>query len=306
MAKNYITVDGGTTNTRIRLVSDRTIVDSVHNHVGARDGADALKTALKNGIRSLLERNGLSPENICRILASGMITGEFGLVNLPHLTAPAGIKELHEGMYESVFPEISPIPFCFIRGVRTQGNTLAETDMMRGEETELMGLLQEGTGLYVLPGSHSKLIQTDDAGRITAFSTMLTGEMIAALSSGTILKDAVTLDEHDIKEEPLMQGYQYARQYGINEALFKVRVLKNLFQSSPAERYSFFIGVVLADEISSILRHSVCSIIVAGRSALKKATVLLLQQLTDIPVCTVPDSEADTASTIGAIKIYEY
>ena len=46
---------------------------------------------------------------------------------------------------------------------------------------------------YVLPGSHSKLIHVDGAGRIVDFTTMLTGEMIAALSQNTILKDAVYL-----------------------------------------------------------------------------------------------------------------
>lgn len=82
-----------------------------------------------------------------------------------------------------------------VPGVKTEGETIADADMMRGEETELIGLMEhlERAAVYVLPGSHSKLIHVDAAGRIVDFTTMLTGEMIAALSQNTILKDAVHL-----------------------------------------------------------------------------------------------------------------
>ena len=82
-----------------------------------------------------------------------------------------------------------------VPGVKTEGETIADADMMRGEETELIGLMEhlESAAVYVLPGSHSKLIHVDGAGRIVDFTTMLTGEMIAALSQNTILKDAVYL-----------------------------------------------------------------------------------------------------------------
>ena len=69
-----------------------------------------------------------------------MITSEFGLYNLPHITVPAGIKELYDAMKEVTIPEISEIPFVFIPGVKVTGEGLHKTDMMRGEETELVGL----------------------------------------------------------------------------------------------------------------------------------------------------------------------
>ena len=82
-----------------------------------------------------------------------------------------------------------------VPGVKTEGETIADADMMRCEETELIGLMEhlESAAVYVLPGSHSKLIHVDGAGRIVDFTTMLTGEMIAALSQNTILKDAIYL-----------------------------------------------------------------------------------------------------------------
>ena len=43
----YITIDGGTTNTRINLVKDRQIIDNVKLSVGARSTIDN-KDLLKN------------------------------------------------------------------------------------------------------------------------------------------------------------------------------------------------------------------------------------------------------------------
>jgi 2-dehydro-3-deoxygalactonokinase len=236
-----------------------------------------------------------------------MITSEFGLCTLPHIEAPAGVRELHDAMHEVPLPEITSIPFVFIRGVKTVG-ALEETDMMRGEETELCGLMPEGTrdALYVLPGSHSKLIETDREGRIVRFSTMLTGEMIAALSAGTILKDAIDLSIKETDEQALIDGCRYAMEKGINEALFKVRILKNLFQKTPVEVYSFFLGAILADEISTILRSSQHLVVIGGKAQIKRATAHLLSKLSDKEIAVLDDETVDACVVHGAIKIYEY
>ena len=204
--KAYVTVDGGTTNTRVTLVRDGRVCDTVKIALGARksmEGTGELKAAIRDAISSLLARSGLAPTDVSRILASGMITSEYGLCPLPHAEAPAGIRELHDSMHEILLPDVSEIPFVFIRGVKQLGTSVADTDMMRGEESELYGITDgtEGKTLYVLPGSHSKLIETDGEGRISRFSTMLTGEMLAAVATGTILKDAVDLSVSEFDEK---------------------------------------------------------------------------------------------------------
>lgn len=307
--KRYLTVDGGTTNTRVTLVCDRIPIETVRIPIGARAGMDdpnALPNALREAIASLLARHALSEKDIMRVLASGMITSEFGLCSLPHLTAPAGIRELHDGMHEITLESITTIPFVFIRGVKTVG-TLTETDMMRGEETELYGLISEVTPntLYILPGSHSKLIETDGDARITHFATMLTGEMIAALSSGTILKDAVDLSIQEYDKDALIDGCHYAMQKGISEALFKVRILKNLFQKTPVEVYSFFLGAILAAEIEAIIASPARHVVIGGKAQIKRATETLLYAVSDKSVTVISDADVDVSSARGAIRIYE-
>ena len=305
----YITIDGGTTNTRISLVKDGKVADILKNKVGARNGIDdrqLLRITVKEGIEKLLERNHVKTEEICRILASGMITSEFGLCNVEHIMAPAGIKELHDTMYETVLPDITEIPFTFIRGVKIKGECVEETDVMRGEETELMGILQDAGCAYILPGSHSKMIRTDEQGRIAAFATALTGEMIAALSQQTILKDAVDLSVEVFDRDYLLQGYRCCEQQGINKALFKARLLKTQFGRSKEQIYSYFMGIVLHDEIEEVLRWDAKKIVIGGRKQIKEALQMLIQDTSDTEVVCIPDEEVEHANIRGMIKTIEY
>ncbi len=304
----YITIDGGTTSTRVRILENRQIIDSVKLDMGvlaASENREMYVSALKDAVDKLLKENGSC--KVEKILASGMITSEFGLCNLPHIKTPAGIGELHDSMHETLIPEISDIPFVFIRGVKTDCDDAVGFDMMRGEETELIGILNSRYGecIYVLPGSHSKIIKTDERGRITNFSTMLTGEMIAALSKGTILKDAVDLSVSEVNREYLLKGYKCAKAEGINKALFKVRILKNIFGCSKDEVYSFFMGVILCDEISSITKDESKNVVIGGRAQIKSAMALILKEETDKNVIELSEKTVDYSTSIGMIKVYE-
>ncbi len=304
---NYITVDGGTTNTRVSLVCDRKIIDTKKMRVGAgnRD-LNLLKNSIKEAISSLLCEHGCTEKDILRILASGMITSEYGLCNLKHVSAPAGIEELHASMHEVVIPEISEIPFVFIRGVKTEGD-IESSDMMRGEETELIGILENEKvdTVYVLPGSHSKLIRVDALGRIVDIGTMLTGEMIAALSGHTILKDSVDLGVKDTDGEYLLRGYEYCSKRGINEALFKVRVLKNILAASTEQTYSFFIGVVLASEIQSIIESASERVVISGQAQIARALFLILKASCKKDIVLLDKEKTEYSTVLGAIRIYE-
>ena len=235
-----------------------------------------------------------------------MITSESGLCSLPHILAPAGVAELHAAMHEVVLPEISEIPFVFLRGVKISDGTLAGTDMMRGEETETVGTDAGKDALLILPGSHSKLIRTDSAGRICDFETLLSGEMMWALSKDTILADAFSFGACVWCEDALLDGYRYACARGVNAALFKVRVLRNLCGGSEDEAYSFFMGATLADEIAEVLRLAPLRIVIGGKAAIREPMAAILSHVTSIPVSALTDEEVALAPSRGAIRIYEY
>ena len=305
--KRYLTIDGGTTNTRLYLVEDRNIVAREKLGVGARDGKAAITAALQQAIPNLLAENGIKEEALSAIIASGMITSENGLYPLEHLTAPAGICELHDGMKRKIFPEICKTPFHFIPGVKILGKSAMETDMMRGEETELMGLSDrlDPDALYVLPGSHSKLISVDGKGRITKSETSLTGELLSAVLCGTILKDSVGFCEEEPDEKAIFAGYEDCLKNGLNRTLFQVRIRKNLFGEKTSDCYGYLLGALLCGEVGQILRSGKETIVLGGQKQLRKATALLLKRYTKKEIVPLSDSVVESATAMGAVAIFE-
>ncbi len=304
----YITIDGGTTNTRIRLVSGGEVVASEKISRGAASGIygkDAWCSSISQTICQILANAPQYADRVTCILASGMITSEFGLYKVDHIPTPAGIAELHNHLVEVMLPDISEIPFVFVPGVIMHGNDI---DMMRGEETELVGILNPSYGecIYVLPGSHTKIIETDEQGRIHRFSTLLTGEMANALSSHTILADAVDLTIDTFDTATLLEGYRYSKEYGINRALFQVRICKNVKRQTPTEVYSFFLGSILAAEVDEILRYPQNTIVIGGRAPLRNALYTLLSEYGDRDVICLTDEAVEMSVIRGIIRIYEY
>ena len=302
---NYICIDGGTTNTRLHLVFNGDILDTVNLSIGARacsEDPEAFKKLLQSAMQQLLQRNRLSQGEICRILASGMITSELGIYTLKHRMIPVDLGILHQSTEEVSLCEISPIPFVFLRGIKK------ENDMMRGEETELMGLIrltgkQECT--YVLPGSHTKIIATDADGKIIDFSTTLTGEMIAALSQHTILKNSIDLGA-PLQAESLMRGYEYCAKEGVNAALFNVRVNNTILGQAAGEVYSFFIGVILHGDVEKILKSNPKKIVLAGKKQIRDALYQIISQTSNAQVVCLSEQEIERSVPLGAIEIYEY
>ena len=303
--KRYITLDGGTTSTKISVVSGSEIIDTVKV---ASDARGAYFAAVKGAIAELLAKCALSEADISHIIASGtMATSELGLYPCDHLFTPVGIEELKRGAIEVAIPEISTIPFVIVRGVKTACKALLDADMMRGEEAEIMGLLSapDESCALMLMGSHTKIVRVE-SGRITDISTMLTGEMIAAISGGTILKHAFSVNNSTLDVEYLKRGYEYRAERGESEAYFKVRVLRNIFGATESEAYSFFLGISLFGEVDHIKRLGVGRVVVGGNRYLKDAVCLLLEAFTEANVVCLTDGEVDASVPLGLVKIFEF
>ena len=202
-------------------------------------------------------------------------------------------------------PSVTALPIAFIRGLRSLDDTIALTDMMRGEETELQGLPFYENAVYVLPGTHSKIVETDAQGRIVRFTTHMTGEMAAALSSHTILRDAVSLNTVEADRESLLAGCTLAVEQGISAALFKVRVGKNLFGYDEKQTYGFFLGAILASEVQAVLRTDAPRVVIAGKRVLREALAILLLSMGEKEIISVSDEEAADAPALGAVRIFE-
>lgn len=311
MRKIRIVIDGGTTNTRIHLCRGMELLTEQKIRLGARlsgNHREDFLQALSEGIREMLTGYGLGESDVEAVIASGMITCETGLAEIPHLPAPAGLKELSDGMVQMRFPEICGLPFYLIPGVKQVGTYYGDMDVMRGEETEIMGICHE-IGVdhnisVILPGSHSKVIYLDESGKIQNFSTMLTGEMIAAIASDTILANSLSL-EGTLLTDMLYDGYAYAHEYGVNQALFKVRILRQFMKAQPDDVYSFYLGILLCDEVDAIGRIPAPEVYVGGQKQIKEAECRLIRRFTDKAAYEISDEICRKAPTVGAVKIFE-
>ena len=152
-----IWIDGGTTNTRFTLTEDGRVLERVSRHVGASsaeaDGNRALREAVAEELSVIQARHGLRAE---RVVIAGMITSGSGLYELAHVPAPAGADELAAGAKQIEMPDVTPAPILCLPGVKCFCD--GQSDMMRGEEVEIMGALgapEEGPRAFIHFGSHN-------------------------------------------------------------------------------------------------------------------------------------------------------
>lgn len=300
----YIAIDGGTTNTRVHVVRDGEILEIVRLPYGSnpRD-RDHLPAALRAAVCELKNRY---KDPAC-VLGSGMLTSECGLAHIPHLLAPAGVRELHRGMVSLPSLTFGDMPVFLIPGVCTAGKDFLQVDMVRGEETELIGLVDTPSDdcVYILPGSHSKILRVDEEGRLLSIRSFMTGEMQAALAGHTILSGSVDIRQ-PADDDYLREGYEFTARQGVNEALLKVRTMDVVFHEPSAARYGFFLGAILYGEVSEIIKTPERRVVVGGQPRLKDATCRLLAMLCDKEVIEIPQERAATAVVRGMVRIYEY
>ena len=327
MGNVCITIDGGTTNTRCLIWDQEArVIASCKCNIGARNGAmehgnDTLKVQLKHNLEQVLTSSGHSWRDVEYILACGMITCSSGLYELPHLSTPAGLKELSEGIQTILLPEVSPVPIHFIPGVKNHVNhldfeSIDQMDMMRGEETESMALLRlHHTGspmLLILPGSHNNYISVDEQSRITGCMTSMSGEILSSLTQNTILAASVNcsfLDESELDRHWLLNGYKNSCELGIGRAAFLTRVLHLFCELSPQQLGSYLLGTVLALDLEAlrgskaiIFNHGF-KIVIGGRGTMALALSQVLEE--EYPNSEVLLDRTEYLAGMGARLIWQ-
>ena len=314
MAKYIISADGGTTNTRLVLLKGGKEADRIKISIGAGSTAkngnnSELKSEFKKHLCELLSKNGLCESDIECIVLSGMICSELGLYCVPHVSAPAGVSELKAASETVSLPEITSIPMTFIPGVKVVSENVTDTDIMRGEETELTGIKEllglSGSFVLLLPGTHNKIIFADADGRIVNFFTAMSGELTKAVCDNTILKEA--LDGGFTKTpdtDAVLSGYDVAEQFGVTAALFKVRILSKFGDYSAMQLYSFLLGVILHDDVTlTVKKAKGAKIIIAGSEPFKTALKAIFDSRTELSSELVSDEIADKCVSVGQLAV---
>lgn len=262
-----IAVDWGSTHFRAKLIVD---------------GETTASTSSADGIRNLEGRNceeiltahcgawkHTHPDAI--VFMSGMVGAREGWVEVPYVPAPCGVVDLAAAMVSvstAAFGKAHIVP-----GVRSD-DPESTTDVMRGEETQIAGLLPSlpSRGAAVcLPGTHSKWVVCQDAG-IRTFRTWLTGEAYDRLTRESLISGDGT--PADPGSPAFAKGLEASGSPGgLLHQLFTGRTHMLAGRLSPSEVRSFVSGLLIGHEL---------------REALDLAG--------DLPVHLVGDSPAATAT----------
>ncbi|MEB3102464.1 2-dehydro-3-deoxygalactonokinase [Ferviditalea candida] len=326
-----ITIDSGTTNSRIRLIDagEFKVVDTVKVSVGVRSTAiegnnNSLREGIAEGIKEIIDRNGRIPEDIRYIAASGMITSNLGLYEVPHFYGAAGAEEFAKHSRIERIPEFLNIPAIFVPGFKNQTavsgdavNMTNEFDIMRGEEVETLGLLEQmnlkGPGMMILPGSHTKFVMVNDRSQIIACLSTLGGEILDAVSKHTIL--AKSLEKQligQVEKEALMNGFSWGQRAGLSRSLFHIRLLDLFSDMTRNQRANYMTGSVIASDLQAMeefLRMQSSPkldwIVIGGSNPLRKAFAYLLETTNFAGVVEATDEQVELSTVIGSIKIAE-
>jgi 2-dehydro-3-deoxygalactonokinase len=186
------------------------------------------------------------------VLICGMAGARQGWVEAPYLKTPTRLDDLHQGAIR----------------IDTQGDVrilpgLAQAsadrpDVMRGEETQLLGVTEPGfTGLVCIPGTHSKWVRIE-RGHVMGFSTHMTGELFSVISQHSILAHAVeTAGSFQVDNKAFREGLAtaLAAPSGLTASLFRLRAAQLLGFEERADGAARLSGLLIGTEIADALHR---------------------------------------------------
>ena len=246
MGFNFTSCDWGTTNLRVRIVRDDTVIKELRTEQGASrlKSPEEFRTALGAAMDSL---GATKP-----VVISGMAGSSIGWKELPYARLPFRL----DGS-DAVVNKIEPDTFL-ISGVRS------EDDVMRGEETELLGLeIGREEAVAILPGTHSKHCVLQN-GAMVSFRTFMSGELHALLGSHGILRQSVG---RGWDEAAFLEGIDASIREPLISSLFKVRTRSLLHGKGPESNGSFLSGLLIGSELSALPEGVPLILAAAGKIA---------------------------------------
>jgi 2-dehydro-3-deoxygalactonokinase len=245
-----IAVDWGTSSLRTyRLDAAGVVLEQRSSPAGIRTCQGAFESALAeqlNGWDDVL------------IVMAGMIGSRNGWLEVPYVACPAGGDEIAAGLREVVARSLPGRRVLIAPGLSHRPQVGAP-EVMRGEETQLLGLVGElpgdGPHSVVLPGTHSKWA-TVSGGRIVALRTAMTGELYAVLTQhsllGALMEQVAGVLVDDGSAFDL--GVQASTAAGgLPNHLFGVRTLALFGELAPAQLPSYLSGLLIGHELQGLL-----------------------------------------------------
>ncbi|MES2373224.1 MAG: 2-dehydro-3-deoxygalactonokinase [Bacteroidota bacterium] len=264
--EKFLACDWGTTHFRLRLVDGNTciVLAEEKNQKGISETYSLWRqtntrietrpafylSIINEAIRKFEKEIGLSLDHI-PVVISGMASASIGMLELPYARLPFLIDG--SGLVVQTVSSTSDFqhPVFMISGARD------ENDVMRGEETQLIGASQFSSAeeqLYIFPGTHSKHIKVKNRSAFTV-KTYMTGEFFELLSKKSILSHSIEEDK-DLEELSNKLSFEKGVASGLSSDLlhnaFLVRTNDLFKTATKQENYYFLSGLLIGTELSGL------------------------------------------------------
>jgi 2-dehydro-3-deoxygalactonokinase len=242
----FIAGDWGTSNSRFMLCDIEGRCLDLRKGPGAAESRGRFAEAFDEATAGW-NRQGPLPAVLC-----GMVGSAIGWLEMPYLPCPADLGELADA------PGSPRAGVSLVPGMRCT-NPLGAPDVMRGEETQLLGALSlapalmSGRQLVCLPGTHTKWASLHD-GVLQEFLTAPTGELFGVLCDHSVLvRDRTTAIEHRAPE--FERGLAEAAKHpgAFLHQIFQARSLRLDKQLSAEGAASWASGLLIGADVGGAL-----------------------------------------------------
>lgn len=241
----FAAVDWGTSSFRLWLMNAEGRV------LGERRSREGMTVARESGFAQILESHleALGASADLPVLICGMAGARQGWQEAGYIEVPAALEAIGQA---AIRKEQARRDIRILPGLCQQHPSF---DVMRGEETQLLGAIAGGLPdecLVVMPGTHSKWVHIQ-AGRVQTFSTFMTGELFAVISGHTILSHAVRGSAGTDAAMPSFIAavrQSVAHPEGLTQSLFAIRAQGLLSTVAPEEAEATLSGLLIGQEIA--------------------------------------------------------
>lgn len=252
----FVAVDWGTTSMRAMLCESPTVVfqpETIITGPGIKylekSAADTLLTAIEPWTQVYGKLD---------LLLAGMVGSNLGWREAPYLPCPLSARNI--GRELLVFEERSH-RVAIVPGVACE-NSLGQPDVMRGEETQILGWISQdsirlsGNRTLCLPGTHTKWAQITN-GELTRFTTAMTGELFSVLKHHSVLipqyNESLVPDFH---ADSFREGVDVALKHSADflHALFSTRAQGLINKKDAFNAESYLSGLLIGLDVQSALR----------------------------------------------------
>jgi 2-dehydro-3-deoxygalactonokinase len=240
-----IAVDWGTS--RLRLWA----LDGEGNVLTERRSEEGLEGIRLAGFSATLESHliAMGVEADVPVIICGMAGSRQGWVEAPYIATPTSLDAIKRS---AIKVDDAERDVRILPGLAQ--HLLSNPQVMRGEETKLLGLnIDASPQLVCMPGTHAKWVQIDK-GAVKGFTTFLTGELYALFSSHSILRHSVgehaRFSANDPRFVEACSAMIEAPQF-LTQRLFSIRAAGLLFNETPDQSAATLSGLLIGAEAGS-------------------------------------------------------